>query len=184
MLELPESLPVWYTFTADSAFTKPGSENPVRMKISKMTDYGVLVLNHLADAGGIKQSTDVIANALSLSVPTVRKVLKILVDTGLVQARRGAHGGYRLTRSPDQITLLNVVEAFEGPLHLTECSVSETECDITNNCSLSENWGGINQIVAQLLAAISLSDIRNPSALTRLTQVWQNGYRIPLLNLV
>lgn len=153
------------------------------MKISKMTDYGVLVLNHLADAGGVKQSTDDIAKALSLSVPTVRKVLKILVDQGLVQARRGAHGGYRLTRSPVQITLLSVVEAFEGTLHLTECSVSDTQCDITTSCSLADNWGGINQIVAHLLGAISLSDIRNPESLQRLTQVWQNGDRIPLLNL-
>ncbi len=154
------------------------------MKISKLTDYGILVLNHLADVGGTKQSTEDIARAISLSVPTVRKVLKILVDVGLIQARRGAHGGYRLSRSPAQITLLSIVEAFEGTLYLTECSSSEADCEITENCSLSDHWGGINQIVSRLLASITLSDIRNPEALSRLTGLWNGADRIPLLNLM
>lgn len=153
------------------------------MKISKMTDYGILVLNHLSDVGGIKQSTDDIATALSLSVPTARKVLKILVDSGLVSARRGAHGGYRLTRSPGQISLLHIVEAFEGKLYLTECSSVDDVCDITDSCSLSGHWGGINQIISRLLASISLADIRDPESLARFTQSWQNGDLIPLLDL-
>lgn len=157
------------------------------MKISKMTDYGILVLNHLADVGGAKQSTDDIAESISLSVPTVRKVLKILVDVGLITARRGAHGGYRLSRSPIQISLLTIVEAFEGKLYLTECSSLDDGCDITDSCSLSSHWGGINQIVSRLLASISLEDIRDPKALARFTQSWQKNWQsgdlIPVLNL-
>ncbi|WP_369857371.1 SUF system Fe-S cluster assembly regulator [Candidatus Thalassolituus haligoni] len=139
------------------------------MKISKMTDYGVLVLNHLAQSGGSQQSTDDIVTGIGVSLPTARKVLKVLADAGLVQARRGSRGGYRLARSPEQIPLLAIVEAFEGKVSLTECSTVESDCDITDSCSLAGNWGGINQVLTLVLSGISLHDIRYPHTLQRIT---------------
>ena len=75
------------------------------LKISKLTDYGVVVLNELAQAGGVKLSTDDIACKTGLAMPTVRKVMKALVDSGLVLAQRGARGGYRIARAPGQIRM-------------------------------------------------------------------------------
>jgi FeS assembly SUF system regulator len=154
------------------------------MKISKMTDYGVLVLNHLAQSGGAQQSTDEIISSIGVSLPTARKVLKTLADAGLVQARRGSRGGYRLARRPEQIPLLTIVEAFEGKVSLTECSTVESGCDITDSCSLAENWGGINQVLRLVLSGISLHDIRHPQALQRITAcLTLSTDQIPLTNL-
>jgi FeS assembly SUF system regulator len=155
------------------------------MKISKMTDYGVLVLNHLSRMGSTRQSTEDIAEATSLALPTARKVLKLLVDAGLVQARRGARGGYWLTRSPDRIPLLAIVEAFEGKVQITECSSTDDHgCDITASCSLSENWGGINQVLVLVLSSITLGHIREPESMHRWLRNWQPATdRIPLVNL-
>ncbi|UXD88038.1 MULTISPECIES: SUF system Fe-S cluster assembly regulator [Thalassolituus] len=132
------------------------------LKISKLTDYGVVVLNELAQAGAVKLSTDDITGLTGLALPTVRKVMKALVDSGLVSAQRGARGGYRLARAPGQIRMLDVVQAFEGPVALTECAADDHQCDITASCSLSSNWGGINQLITQVLARVTLQDIRNP----------------------
>ena len=155
------------------------------MKISKMTDYGVLVLNHLSRMGATRQSTEEIAAATSLALPTARKVLKLLVDAGLVQARRGARGGYWLTRSPDQIPLLAIVEAFEGKVQITECSSTDDHgCEITSSCSLSDNWGGINQVLVMVLSSITLAHIRQPESLQRWLRNWQPANdRIPVVHL-
>ena len=132
------------------------------LRISKLTDYGVVVLSQLADAGSVKLSTDDLVSQTGLALPTVRKVMKALADSGLVIAQRGAHGGYRLARAPAQIRMLDVVQAFEGPVALTECAAEEHQCEITASCSLASNWGGINQLLTQVLARVTLQDIRNP----------------------
>ena len=132
------------------------------LKISKLTDYGVVVLNVLAEAGSVKLSGDDIASRTGLAMPTVRKVMKALADSGLVIAQRGARGGYRIARAPAQIRMLDIVQAFEGPVALTDCAADEDACDITHSCSLSSNWGGVNQLITQVLARVTLNDIRQP----------------------
>lgn len=132
------------------------------LKIGKLTDYGVLVLNQLAEAGSAKLSTEGIASITGLSLPTVRKVMKALVDAGLVMAQRGAYGGYRLARAPAQIRMLDIVQAFEGPVAVTECVSDDHACEITESCSLSSHWGGINQLLVSILARVTLQDIRHP----------------------
>jgi FeS assembly SUF system regulator len=132
------------------------------LKISKLTDYGVVVLNVLAEAGAVKLSGEDIAGKTGLAMPTVRKVMKALADSGLVIAQRGARGGYRIARAPAQIRMLDIVQAFEGPVALTDCAANEDVCDITHSCSLSSNWGGVNQLITQVLARVTLNDIRQP----------------------
>jgi len=145
------------------------------MKISKLTDYGILVLNHLARTGVTLQSTEEIATATALPLPTARKVMRTLTESGLVLARRGSKGGYRLSRSPAQIPLLAIVEAFEGRVSLTECSSETVNCDIQPHCSLADNWGGINFVLTTVLAGISLNDIRNPDKLSRMMSTFRGA---------
>ncbi|MAK90978.1 MAG: SUF system Fe-S cluster assembly regulator [Oceanospirillaceae bacterium] len=140
------------------------------LKIGKLTDYGVVVLNELAKAGGVKLSTEDIACQTGLTLPTVRKVMKALVDSGLVIAQRGAKGGYRIARAPGQIRILDIVQAFEGPVAVTECATDDASCDITDSCSLASNWGGINQLITQVLSRVTLADIREPERQLKLVK--------------
>ncbi len=154
------------------------------LRIGKLTDYGIVVLNHLAAQGAVQQSVDDISSTTGLNVPTVRKVMKALVDSGLVIARRGAKGGYRIARPPAQISVRDVVEAFEGPIALTECSQDHHVCDITDTCNLSDGWGGINQLIMQMMGRISLEDVRNPQIVDKLyRQLMDESPRIQLVNL-
>lgn len=140
------------------------------LRISKMTDYGVVVLNKMVDAGAVRLSTDDLVQATQLSMPTIRKVMKTLSDAGLVTAQRGAKGGYRLTRAAAQIRILDVVQAFEGPVSLTECAGEDVQCEIIDSCSLSPNWNGVNQLLIQVLSCISLQDLRQPHRQQQLIQ--------------
>ena len=132
------------------------------LRVSKFTDYGVLVLNAMATTGALKRSTEELASVTGLSVATVRKVMKTLVDHGFVTAQRGAKGGYRLALSAAQISLLDIVEAFEGPIAVTDCVNEEHQCELTE-CPLGSRWDGINRWLTEFLARISLQDLRDPA---------------------
>lgn len=131
------------------------------LRVSKFTDYGVVVLNAMADVGAIKLSTDDLTESTGLSLATVRKVMKTLVDNGFVIAQRGAGGGYRLALSAPQIRILDIVEAFEGPIAITDCAQEDHDCEI-EKCPLGNRWASINSWLIEFLSRISLQDLRDP----------------------
>jgi FeS assembly SUF system regulator len=92
------------------------------LRVTKLTDYATVVLTVLAARPGEVLSATELAEFTGLEPPTVSKVLKPLAQAGLVEGLRGVRGGYRLTRPAIEISLIEVVEAMEGPLALTECS--------------------------------------------------------------
>src|SRR5699024_4518550 len=91
--------------------------------------------------------------------PTVSKVLRPLAQAGLVEGFRGAHGGYRLSRPAREISLIEVVEAMEGPLAMTECRLDEHLCGIAHQCGVRANWLRINDVVAAALREVSLAQM-------------------------
>ena len=95
---------------------------------------------------------------------TVAKVLKLLAQAGLVESFRGATGGYRLARPPSQIPLLAVVEALEGPLGMTACSVHDGDCGIESHCGIRAGWQRINDVVVDALKRTTLADMLVPAA--------------------
>lgn len=153
------------------------------LRMSKFTDYGVLVLNAMAEVGALRLSTEDLANNTQLSVATVRKVMKTLVDHGFVLAQRGAGGGYRLARAASQIRILDIVEAFEGPIMIADCVDVDYECEVPN-CTLVNHWSGINKLLEQFLARVSLEDIREPERQERkIDAVIADDFFIQLRNL-
>ena len=69
------------------------------------------------------------------------------------------HGGYRLARQAEAISLIDIVEAMEGPLAMTECSLDHGECGISHQCGVRSNWRRINDVVADALRAVSLAQM-------------------------
>lgn len=154
------------------------------LRMGKLTDYGIVVLNQLALSGSVQQSTEALMESTGLNRATVRKVMKYLADAGLVLTRRGAQGGYKIARPPRHIRVLDVVQAFEGNVALTECSHDEHDCDIENTCSLANRWVGINQLLIQLLSRISLADLQDPTLLNNLAKdMMANASQISLVNI-
>ena len=130
------------------------------LRISKIMDYGTLVLTHMAGAPtGVFSAAD-LASALGLGQPTVSKILKLLGQHGLVRSSRGARGGYTLGRLASQISIADVVDALEEqPFGLTECTAVPGACSVEAGCHIRSNWQRINAIVRHTLEDVSIADM-------------------------
>lgn len=129
------------------------------LRVSRLTDYATVVMTCLATSPDDVLSTARIAECTRLELPTVSKLLKLLARAGLAESFRGVNGGYRLARDATTISLAEIVEALEGPLGMTECSVAEGNCDREAHCSVRGNWQRINGVVDDALRAVSLADM-------------------------
>ena len=132
------------------------------LRVTKLTDYATLVLTVLAARPGDVLSAPDLAEHAGLEAPTVAKVLKPLAQAGLVEGFRGANGGYRLARDAAAISLVEIVEAMEGPLGMTECSLHDGQCGIEQSCGVRANWRRINDVVADALRGVSLAQMLVP----------------------
>lgn len=132
------------------------------LRVTKLTDYATVVLTVLASRSGEILSANELAEQAGLESPTVSKILKPLAQAGLVSGLRGVRGGYRLARGADEITLIEIVEAMEGPLAITECSQDHSQCGIAHQCGVRSNWRLINDVVADALRGVTLAQMLNP----------------------
>ena len=121
-----------------------------------------MVLTVLASDPAAVLSASELAERAGLEVPTVAKLLKPLAQAGLVEGFRGANGGYKLARDAADISLVEIVEAMEGPLGMTECSVHAGQCGIEDSCGVRANWRRINDVVADALRGVSLAQMLGP----------------------
>lgn len=132
------------------------------LRVTKLTDYATVVLTVLAVRPAEVHSATELAEAAGLEATTVAKILKPLAQAGLVVASRGAHGGYKLSRDAAQISLIEIVEAMEGPLAMTECSAQDSHCGIAQKCGARANWRLINDVVADALRGFTLQQMLHP----------------------
>jgi FeS assembly SUF system regulator len=129
------------------------------LRISKLTDYGTVVLAHLAGASGAVCSAAEVSDATGIAVPTVSKLLKSLCRAGLVTSTRGSNGGYQLSRPAYEISAASVIDALEGPVSITECSASDSHCDYESICNVGNAWQRINVAIRRALEDINLTDL-------------------------
>ena len=137
------------------------------LRMSKMTDYGILLLTHFAATPeGATCSARNLAELTHLPLPMVSKILKMLLHEGLLVSRRGASGGYRLARKPTQISVGEMIRAIEGPIAVMECIDSPGACRVEARCQVRHNWhhinSRINESVVRALQAITLFDMVQP----------------------
>ena len=133
------------------------------LRVTRLTDYATLVLTVLASRPGEVHCAADLAERARLEVPTVSKVLKPLAHAGLVSGQRGVNGGYRLARAPEAISLIEIVEAMEGPLGMTECSIHAGNCGIEDHCGVRANWRRINDVVIEALSNVTLAQMLAPT---------------------
>ena len=111
------------------------------LRISRKIDYGLRAMIYLAS---IPQESVVpfreIARQMDVPEDFLAKILKTLVDQGLVRSTRGPHGGYALARIPADISFLDVIEAVEGPVALNVCLDGEDACGHTSACTMVDIW--------------------------------------------
>ena len=134
------------------------------LRISRLTDYGTLVLAQLSHESDRPTSAADVANATGIALPTISKLLKSLAKAKLVSSTRGAQGGYRLARPADDISAADIIDALEGPVHITECSADDSSCDFETICNVGSAWQRINVAIRRALGDISLTDLQRSRA--------------------
>ena len=132
------------------------------LRVSKLTDYAVVVLVRLAQQqDDAVQTSPGIALTTGIPEPTVAKVLKALAGGGLVTSLRGARGGYRLGRPLTAIPVTDVIDAVDGPIALTACVDGATGCcEQDSHCAMRGRWDPVNNAIREALAAITLADMQ------------------------
>jgi FeS assembly SUF system regulator len=138
------------------------------IRLSKLTDYGLVLMSCFARSEplALRTARDLAAES-RLPLPTVSKLLKGLLQSGLLISHRGTKGGYSLARRPQEISLEEIIAALEGPFALTECSTDVSGlCDLEPCCLIKKNQRIINEVLRSVLEKVMLSDLIHPLHVT------------------
>lgn len=134
------------------------------LRVGKLTDYATVILSVMAKDKNHVFAAMEMAALTGIALPTVSKILKILVNAKILMSVRGAKGGYLLAGEPNGITVAAIISALEGPIALTECSLSKQACAAASGCGIRANWHVINQTIYNALASVTLADLIKPAA--------------------
>jgi len=122
------------------------------MQITRQADYAVRAVLHLARINGSQRAaTSQVAQEQHIPPSFLAKIISQLSIAGLLHTSRGARGGVTLAREPKAITLLEVIEAIDGPIMLNECVGDASTCTFDEDCPLRPVWcEAQNELVARL----------------------------------
>ncbi|HVG25605.1 MAG TPA: Rrf2 family transcriptional regulator [Thermoanaerobaculia bacterium] len=133
------------------------------LKISRLTDYGLLAVVYLARHAGRVTSAREIAEFYHLPLPAVTKVLKTLNQGRVISSHRGVGGGYSFDGNTELVTLGGLIEIFEGPWDLTECETfddhGDATCAIRVACPSRRFMFGINRAIKGAFEQVTLDDL-------------------------
>lgn len=129
------------------------------IKISKLADYAIVILVHMDQERDKLHSASHLSGLSHVPEPTVSKVLKLLSKASLIEAVRGANGGYKLKQPLQGISVKTVLEAIEGPINLTECVDDGHACAIEKYCPSYGRWDDVNTAIVSALDNISAASL-------------------------
>jgi len=130
------------------------------IRLTKAGEYGLRAVRYLVENGDEKRiSIGDISENKKIPEPFLRKLFKPLVNQGIILSTRGVSGGVRLARDPKEITVLEVVEALEGPLALNECLLEDSACEFLSECGTHDVWDEAQAAMAKVLRSKNLTDL-------------------------
>lgn len=132
------------------------------IRITKQTDYGIVLLTHLAANPDRQLNAPDLAQEVRLPLPMVSKILKLLVREGILRSQRGVKGGYCLARDASAVTMAEIIAALEGPIAITECIDEGGLCSHETMCGVRTNWQRINDALLTALTGITLAEMALP----------------------
>jgi Rrf2 family protein len=124
------------------------------------TDYGLIALKHMADqqGNGLVNAKE-LASRFNLPPNLLAKILQSLSQSGIILAQKGSGGGYRMARNPTEITLTEIFESIEGPVHMIMCTADGGDCSVENSCTVRNGLVTLERKFAEFFDSISLADV-------------------------
>ena len=130
------------------------------MKLSRRTDYALRAMTFLAiHPQDGPHSIAEISRAEKIPKEFTAKVLKELCRTGFIRSRLGPRGGYRLARPAEEITVLEIIEALDGPLAINDCLAEPGFCEQTPGCRMHILFRKVNDTMKDILGSATVADI-------------------------
>ncbi len=134
----------------------------MNMRLNKKADYAVRMMVDLASmSDSDSQWVDIgeIAQRQDVTKPFMAKIASQAATAGLLTTQRGTGGGLALTQPADKITLLQILEAIDGPMALNQCTFEPSRCPRSNKCTVHPIWEKAQQQLNELLSNTLLSEI-------------------------
>jgi len=135
------------------------------MQITRQADYAVRAVLHLARMNnGDRAATSSVAKEQRIPPSFLAKIISQLSIAGLLHTSRGARGGVTLAREPKDITLLEVIEAIDGPIQLNECVGDDGVCTFEDNCPIRSVWCDAQDELVRRLRGTNFADLMTQPA--------------------
>jgi Rrf2 family protein len=129
------------------------------MLVTRETDYAVRCVLYLARQQGQLANVGEIARQMNIPKSFLAKILQRLVREGVAESIRGVNGGYRLLKTPEQITLLEILIAIQGVAPVNTCAIDKRHCRMSNKCSVHPVWIEIRREVERRLATQTIAGL-------------------------
>ena len=129
------------------------------MKLSTRGKYGLYAMYYLAEHKDEGPQSLQSISSTGVPTPYLEQLLGNLRRAGLIHSVRGAQGGYQIARPPGEITILDVIDAMEGPLELSECMTDEGHCDRSCQCPVRRVWQKLTDSINRELADVTLDEM-------------------------
>ena len=129
-------------------------------RVNRQTDYAVRVVLALAKMPqGTRMTTAEIGQQMLIPPSLLQRIVAGLANGGFIKTQPGRDGGLTLAFQPDQITLLQIVEHFEGPLVISDCILKEGDCPFENKCPVSCQWWYLNDLLRNEMKRITFQQL-------------------------
>ena len=130
------------------------------LRINRQTDYAIRVVLTLAQQSmGTRIATKEIGRAMLIPQNFLPRIIAELAQADIIATFPGRGGGLELAHAPEKITLRDVVEAFEGPLQLSECIEGNDFCPFESACVVRPRWGRLQNVILEELASTNFLDL-------------------------
>ncbi len=135
------------------------------LELSRKSDYALRAVLFLARLSPDRYSrVGEISKVRDIPQAFLAQILPLLANRGVVKSQQGAHGGYSLARTPEEITFLEVIEAVEGPLRLNKCTGDQHEdCSILESCEMHSVWNAAQKRTVEFLQNVTMADVLKAS---------------------
>jgi FeS assembly SUF system regulator len=149
------------------------------LKLTKKADYGLIAMRHLAQHADLGAcSAKDLAEMSSMSQEALAKILQRLSKAGLLLSQYGTNGGYTLARDPRTISAFEVIRAIDGPLFITSCSTTDSDCDQSHSCTVREPLRKVSRSIEDVLSQLTIWELTKPEqspASELVTLGWLSG---------
>lgn len=150
------------------------------LKLSKKAEYAILAMQFLAENPGNKLNAKEIASSLGLSFEFLSKTMQSLMKSGLVDSVQGVKGGYSITKSSGDISLMEIINATDEKIGIVDCmNNNDEECSRYQHCSIKNPMSKIQKLIDDVFINTSIADLVHDIRISKLT----NGFSQNLIEI-